>query len=238
MPETPFAGRIALVTGASRGFGRALALELARAGAHVIALAKGKAGLEALDDEIRALGGAATLVPLDLRKFDGLDALGAEVFKRWKKLDILVGNAGILGPLTPLHQVTPEEWQEVIDVNLTANFRLIRSFHPLLRASDAPRAVFVTSGVTARVRGYWGPYAVAKAGLEMLVLSWAAENEKGKLRVNLIDPGAMRTAMRAAAYPGEDPLSLPTPEEVAPRFLKLLSPALTRTGERLTRDAL
>lgn len=231
-----FDGRLALVTGASRGFGRALALGLAQGGAHVIAVARHKKSLELLDDEMRDRGQEATLVPLDLKSQDGIEQLAAEVFRRWQKLDILVGNAAILGPLTPLHHVSLPEWQEVLDINLTANFRLIRAFHSLLRAAPSGRAVFLTSGVTQRTRGYWGPYAVAKAALETMVKSWAVENQKGAMAINLIDPGAMRTTMRASAFPGEDPQSLPLPEDVALAFLKVLTPQWTRSGERLTRD--
>lgn len=231
-----FEGRLALVTGASRGFGRALTLALAKSGAHVIAVARHQKGLEALDDELRHLGREATLVPLDLSSFEGIDQLAVEVFRRWKKLDILVGNAAILGPLTPLHHVSAPEWQKVLDINLTANFHLIRAFHSLLRASDAGRAAFVTSGVTQRTRGYWGAYAVAKAALEMMVTTWAVENDNGTLAFNLIDPGAMRTALRASAFPGEDPELLPYPEDVAPAFLKILSPQWKKTGQRIARE--
>lgn len=232
MSKKPFKDRLALITGASRGLGRAIALELAKNGAHVIAVARQKKGLEALDDEIRALGAEATLVPLDITKLEGLDELGLEIFKRWKKLDILVGNAGILGPMSPLTHVKPADWQKVMDVYLSANFRLIRSVDVLLRASDAGRALFITSNITKRNRAYWGPYAVAKAGLEALAGTYAAETAKTAIKVNLLNPGSMPTAMRAEAYPGEDQTTLADPEELAPDILKLLSADLEQTGQR------
>ena len=228
----------ALVTGASRGLGRALALELARQGAHVIAVAKGKKGLEALDDEIRALGFEATLVPLDLKKWDGIDELGLAIHERWKKLDILVGSAGSLGPLTPLSHVKPKDWQDVIDINMTANYRLIRSMDPLLRASDAGRVCFITSGVTTRLRGYWGPYMASKAALEALALTYAKETEKTPIRVNLVDPGVVATAMRKEAYPGEDQSALNTPEATASLIVKVLAPGFTQTGQRFDLEGL
>ncbi|MEE8294134.1 MAG: SDR family NAD(P)-dependent oxidoreductase [Sphingomonadales bacterium] len=232
MSKKPFKNRLALITGASRGLGRAIALELAKNGAHVIAVARQKKALEALDDEIRAIGAEATLVPLDITKLDGLDDLGLEIFKRWKKLDILVGNAGILGPMSPLTHVKPADWQKVMDVYLSANFRLIRSVDVLLRASDAGRALFITSNITKRNRAYWGPYAVAKAGLEALAGTYAAETAKSPIKVNLLNPGSMRTLMRAEAYPGEDQTTLADPEELAPDILKLLSADLEQTGQR------
>ncbi len=238
MSKKPFQDRIALITGASRGLGRAIALELAKNGAHVVAVARHKKGLEALDDEIRALGGAATLVPMDLTKMDGLDELGLEIFKRWKKLDILVGNAGILGPMSPLSHVKPAEWQKVMDIYLGANFRLIRSVDALLRAAPAGRVLFITSNITRAPRAYWGPYAVAKAGLEMLAATYAAETSKTTVKVNLLNPGAMRTAMRAEAYPGEDPKTLIRPEDLAPDILKLLSADFSATGKRFEREDL
>ena len=227
-------GRIALVTGASRGIGRAVALELARRGAHIIALARTQGALEALDDEIRAGGSEATLTPCDIKDFDALDRLGGAIFERWGKLDILVGNAGALGPVTPLGHVEPKEWDDTFAVNVTANWRLIRSLDPLLRASDAGRAVFITSAVAheAVVRPYWGPYAASKAALDALVRTYAAETKNiTAVRVMAVDPGPLRTRMRAVAMPGEDPLTLRTPEELAPKIAALCAPSWTETGK-------
>jgi NAD(P)-dependent dehydrogenase (short-subunit alcohol dehydrogenase family) len=229
--EVDLTGRVALITGASRGIGRAMALTLAKHGAHVVALARTAGGLEELDDDIRKAGGTASLVPLDLRKPEGIDQLGAIVFERWKKLDILVGNAGVLGRLSPLGHIEPKIWDEVMAVNVTANWRLIRSFDPLLRQSDAGRAIFVTSAAAFKLLAYWGPYSVSKAALEALVKTYAAETVKTAVRVNLFNPGPVRTRMRAQAMPGEDPMSLPEPEAVAEAFLQLASPALRETGE-------
>lgn len=218
--------RIALVTGASRGIGRALALELARSGAHVVALARTQGALEELDDEIRALGGEATLVPCDLADFDALDRLGAALFERWGRLDALVGNAGVLGPLSPLAHVDVKDWTRVMAVNVTANWRLIRSLDPLLRASEAGRVVFITSGAAHRaaMKPYWGPYAVSKAALEALARTYAAETAGAGVTVMLANPGPLRTRMRAQAMPGEDPTTLRTPEEFARKCLALLTP--------------
>lgn len=227
---TDLKDRVAVVTGASRGIGRATALELARAGAHVIALARTVGGLEELDDEIKALGGSATLVPVDLKDYDALDRLGAAIFERWQRLDILVGNAGILGPITPLGHCDQKSWDDVMAINVTANWRLIRSLDPLLRASDAGRAIFVSSAAAHKCRAYWGPYSVSKAALEALVRTYAAETETTPIRAVLVNPGPLRTRMRAAAMPGEDPLSLRTPEEIAPKIVALADPAFTQTG--------
>jgi len=223
--------RIALVTGASRGIGRALALALAREGFRVVAVARAQRALEQLDDEIRAAGGEASLVPLDLKDGDGIDRLGATLYERWGKLDALAACAGVLGPLTPANQATPSVFAEVIGVNLAANHRLIRAMHPLLRAAPAGRAVYLTSGAAARPRAYWGAYAASKAGLEALVKSYAAEIAITPMRVNLFNPGATRTAMRAKAYPGEDPMTLKTPEDAAAEIVPLLLPACARNGE-------
>ncbi len=225
--------RIALVTGASRGIGRAAALELARQGWRVIATARAQKALEKLDDEIKALGGEATLVPLDLRDLDGIDRLGGALFERFGKLDGLAACAGVLGSLTPAHQASPALMDEVMSVNFTANWRLIRAMHPLLRASDAGRAVFVTSSAARNPRAYWGPHAASKAALDALVASYAAECAITPIRANLFDPGATRTAMRAKAYPGEDPLTLPTPEEVAPAIVAMLGAEYGENGQSI-----
>ncbi len=225
------AGRVALVTGASRGIGAAVARLFAREGAHIVAVARTVGGLEELDDAIRAAGGTATLVPQDLGEFDALDKLGAALHERYGRLDILVGNAGVLGGLTPVSHIDPKVWDEALAINLTANYRLIRSLEPLLRRSDAGRAIFVTTGATRDPRPYWATYGTTKAALEYLVLTWAAEVAKTAIRVNLVNPGATRTAMRAAAMPGEDPQTLPTPDDIAPVFLDLAAPGCTRHSE-------
>jgi NAD(P)-dependent dehydrogenase (short-subunit alcohol dehydrogenase family) len=224
--------RVALVTGASRGIGRAVALELAREGAHVIALARTQGALEELDDEIRALGGAATLAPCDLADFNALDRLGATIFERWGKLDVFVGNAGMLGTLSPLGHVDLKAWDRVMAVNLTANWRLIRSLDPLLRASGAGRVAFVTSSVghCAPMRPYWGPYAISKAALEALARTYAAETSGTGMTVMIANPGALRTRMRAQAMPGEDPQKLRTPEEFAAKCVTLLRPGWQETA--------
>lgn len=227
----PLADRIALVTGASRGIGREAAKALAKAGAHVIAVARTVRGLEELDDEIKTLGGTATLVPLDLKDFAALDRLGASVFERWGRLDAFLGNAGVLGALTPLAHLDPKIFQEAMDVNVTANWRMIRSFDPLLRRSAAGRAVFVTSTAARKHTPFWGAYAVTKAALESLAFTYAAECETTSIRVNLFNPGPLRTAMRAKAMPGEDPAALAPPSAVAPALVDLLSPSCTKNGE-------
>ena len=231
MSTPPLADRIALVTGASRGIGRATALALARAGAHVVAVARTVGGLEELDDEIRAVGGSATLVPLDLRDVPGIARLAAALAERYQRLDVLVGNAGILGPLSPLDHVEPKAWDEVLAVNVTANWHLIRAMGPLLQRSRAGRVVFVTSGIVARPRAYWGLYAISKAALEALAHTYAAETASTHVRVNLFNPGATRTRMRATAMPGEDPAGLKTPEPVAERIVELCLPQFQDTGK-------
>ncbi len=230
MTDKPLDGRIAVVTGASRGIGRVLALEIARAGAHVVAVARTVGGLEDLDDEIQGFGGTATLVPLDLTDFDAIDRLGEALWNRHGKLDILVGNAGVLGPMSPLGHIAPKDWDKVMAVNVTANWRLIRSLDPLLRLSDAGRAVFLTSGAARRIRAFWGPYAVSKAALEAMVTTWARESEITSIKANLLNPGPLRTAMRAQAMPGEDAETLDRPEVLVPEVMRLLSPALEISG--------
>jgi NAD(P)-dependent dehydrogenase (short-subunit alcohol dehydrogenase family) len=231
MSDHSFQGRIALVTGASRGIGRAAALALADAGAHVIAVARTVGGLEELDDAIQAKGGTATLVPLDLKDSAGIDRMGAAIFERWGKLDMLLANAGILGTITPITHLSPKMWDEVIAINLTANFRLIRSLDQLLRLSDAGRAVFVSSAAAVKNMPFWGGYAISKAGLDTMVKTYAGELTGTTVKVNLLYPGPMRTGMRAKAMPGEDPMSLPAPEEICPLILDMLSPGYDETGE-------
>jgi NAD(P)-dependent dehydrogenase (short-subunit alcohol dehydrogenase family) len=227
-PDRPLSGLIALVTGATRGIGRAAALGLAEAGAHVIAVGRTQGALEALDDEIlKATGERATLVPLDLTNGDGIDQLGGAIHQRWGRLDILVHAAGILGELTPASHIEPKLWDRVLATNLTSAYRLIRSLEPLLRKSAAGRAIFLTSGAAVRPRAFWGVYAASKAGLEGLVKSWADELENTTIRPVLLDPGAMRTAMRAKAFPGEEPESLPHPDEIVPLVVELARPDLS-----------
>lgn len=224
-------GRLAFVSGASRGLGRATALALASEGAHVIASARSTAALEQLDDDIRTAGGAATLLALDLRKSDRLDQLGPTIFQRWDKLDILVANAGILGPLSPLPHVTADAWTSVIETNLSANWRLLRTFDPLLHRADSGRVVFISSSAATAKAAYWGPYAVSKAGLEALAKTYALENANTNVRTNIVDPGPMATAMRAKAYPGEDPATIPAANDVAELVVNLCLQSETRNGE-------
>jgi NAD(P)-dependent dehydrogenase (short-subunit alcohol dehydrogenase family) len=227
-------GRIALITGASRGIGAAVARRFAAEGAKLILAARTVGGLEEVDDQIRQAGGErATLVPLDLGNAAQIDQLGAAIFERFKRLDVLVGNAGTAGTLSPVPHVSPKDWDEVMATNLTANYRLIRSMDPLLRQSAAGRAIFVTSGVALRPMAYWGPYSASKAALEMLVRVFAAEVEKTNIRVNLLDPGVVRTAIRAKAFPGEDPNRVPPPESITDRFVELAETRWTANGERV-----
>ncbi|MEA2887634.1 MAG: hypothetical protein QOD11_1994 [Bradyrhizobium sp.] len=227
----PLASRIAVVTGASRGRGDAAARALAQAGAPVVAVARTQAGLEELDDDIRNEGGSATLVPLNLTDFDGIARLGAALHERHGKLDILVGNAGVAGPSSPLGHIELKPWHDVMAVNVTANFQLIRCMEPLLKHSDAGRAVFITSAAAARASAYRGPYAASKAALETLVRAWANETASTPIRVNLFDPGPIRTRMRATVFPGEDPLTLDTPEQAAELILPMCASDWTETGK-------
>ncbi|MHA6692012.1 SDR family NAD(P)-dependent oxidoreductase [Devosia sp. A449] len=224
------AGKVVLVTGASRGIGYAAAIEAAKRGAHVVAVARTVGGLEELDDEIQDLGSAATLVPLDLRDGDAIDRLGAAIFERWGALDGLVANAGQLGVLSPLPHVKPEDFDKVMAVNVTANYRLLRATDLLLRQSTAGRAVFVSSSSARSARPFWGLYAATKAAVDAMAKSYAGEIAQTKVRVNVFYPGAVRTAMRAKAMPGENPDTLPTPAEIAPKLIDLITPAVSENG--------
>ncbi|MDA9402099.1 SDR family NAD(P)-dependent oxidoreductase [Bradyrhizobium sp. CCBAU 45389] len=227
----PLADRIALVTGASRGIGFATAKALAKAGAHIVATARTQGGLEELDDEIRKEGGNATLVPLNLTDSDGIARLGAGLHERYGKLDIIVGNAGVLGPSSPIGHIELKAFNDVMAVNVSANFQLIRCMEPLLKQSDAGRAVFITSGAANKATAYVSPYAASKAALETLARAWAQETANTALRVNLFNPGPIRTRMRATLMPGEDPETLDTPEQVAEFIVPLCAPDWTETGK-------
>jgi NAD(P)-dependent dehydrogenase (short-subunit alcohol dehydrogenase family) len=223
--------RIALITGASRGIGHAVALAFAREGAHVLLLARTPKALEEVDDRVRAEGGKATLIPLDLADGKAIDALGPSLYERFGRLDVLVGNAAVLGCLSPLTHVPSEHWERTFAINVTANWRLIRTLDPLLRRSESGRVIFVTSGVARSARAYWAPYSVSKAALEALAKTYANETTDSAIKVNLIDPGATATRMRAEAYPGEDRATLRTPEEVAERFVAFAMPDWMETGQ-------
>lgn len=223
--------RVALITGASRGIGAAVAKRFAAEGAHVVLVARTVGGLEEVDDHIKALGGSATLVPCDLTEFERLDNLGPPLLERFGRLDIFVGNAAVLGAMTPLAQYDAKAWHDVFDVNVHANWRLMRVVEPLLRRSDAGRAILVTSAVARRPKAYWGAYAITKSALETMAQVWAAELANTSVRVNLLSPGATRTQMRSAAFPGEDPQTLKTPDALTDTFLELASPDCTRHGE-------
>lgn len=225
-------GKVAVVTGASRGIGKATALALAKEGAHIIAVARTVGALEALDDDIKAVSGsAATLVPLDITDFDALDRLGGVIMEKYGKLDILIANAGFLGDITPVSHLKPKTFDKLMNVNVTANYRLIRSLDPLLRAADHGRAVFIGSSNLARnPRHFWGGYATSKAALECLVKTYAQEIERSDLRVNILNPGPIRTAMRAKAAPGEDASKLDTPEDLIPLMMQLCSPEFNDNG--------
>lgn len=227
------AGRIALVTGASRGIGAAVARRFAAEGAHVIAVARTVGGLEDLDDAVKAAGSTATLVPLDLRDLDRIDPLGPQLHARFGRLDVFVASAGVLGTVGPLSHHDAKLWDEVYSLNVTANWRLIRTLEPLLRLSDAGRAIFVSSAAAQNARAFMGAYASSKAAFEAMAKSWAAELANTKVRINIVHPGPTRTAMRAALMPGEDPMTLPSPDEMTDIYVDLASPEWTRTGETL-----
>ncbi|MBL4802829.1 MAG: SDR family NAD(P)-dependent oxidoreductase [Emcibacter sp.] len=228
-------GKVALITGATRGIGAGVALALARAGAHIIMIGRTTGALEDMDDAIRELGAEATLVPMDLCDGDAIDRLGGHVAEKWGKLDILIGNAGILGPISPMGHIPPKEWDQLMAINVTANYRLIRAFDPLLRAADAGRATFVTSTVAETNRAYWGGYAITKAALNCMVKTYANEiGNTTNVKANLINPGPIRTSMRAAAMPGEDPETLDTPHDIAPLFIKMSMPDFQANGENIS----
>ena len=227
----PLSDRIALVTGASRGIGAALALQLAQAGAHVIAVARTVGGLEELDDKIKANGGSATLVPLDVKDSEGIARLALALNERYHRLDVLIGNAGIIGPLSPLDHIEPKDWDNMLAVNVTANWQLIRTMDPLLKNAPAGRAVFLTSAVAYKGRAYWGPYAASKAALDALVRAYATESATTNVRANLFAPGPTRTRMYASAFPGIDPMTLPTAEEVAKSIVPLCLPDCSESGK-------
>ncbi len=235
MTDTPkkrrLEGRVALITGASRGIGAAVAKAFSAEGAHVILAARTVGGLEAVDDEIQAAGGSATLLPIDLGKFDQIAEIGPALANKFKRLDILVANAGILGGLSPVAMSDPKMWDLVFRVNVMANYHLIRTLDPLLRGSDAGRAIFVTSGAAHAHKAFWGAYAASKAALEEMAAVYADEVAYSKLKVNILDPGVVRTAMRAEAYPGEDPATLPLPDSIVESFIALAAPSLAETGK-------
>ena len=226
--------KIALITGASRGIGASVAERFAREGAHLVLVARTVGGLEETDDKVRAAGGSATLVPLDLRDFGKIDELGAALYERYGRLDILVGNAAEFGVFSPVGHIDPNVWSEVIALNLTANWQLLRAMDPLLRMAPAGRALFVTTRLARDALPYYGAYAVSKAGLETMVRMYAAEVARTDVRVNLIDPGVARTRLRATIFPGENSEKVPPPERVADAFLKLALPECTRNGEIVT----
>jgi NAD(P)-dependent dehydrogenase (short-subunit alcohol dehydrogenase family) len=237
LSELKLKDRIALITGASRGLGRAVALRFAREGAHVLLLSRNLSALGQVDDEIRAIGANATLLPLDLVDGPAIDALGPTLYERFGRLDVLVGNAAILGALSPLPHIPSAHWERVFAINVTANWRLIRTLDPLLRRSDAGRVIFVTTSVAHSCRPYWAPYSVSKAALEALAKTYAHETASTSVKVNLVDPGAMATRMRAEAYPGEDQGTLPGPDAVTEIFVKLAMTENELTGELITREA-
>ena len=226
-------GRLILITGATRGLGRAVAIAAAAAGAEIIITGRTIGALEEVDDEIKASGSSATIVELDMKDTAAMPRLAAAIAERWGRLDGFVANAAMLAALTPIGHLTPEAWDESVAVNLTGQWHMIRAFDPLLRAAPAGRAVLVTSGAAVGSRPFWGPYAATKAGLEALGRSWAGESEQTNLQINMINPGGTATKMRASAFPGEDPATLPQPEDIAPAFLMLLADDCPHHGELL-----
>ena len=234
--EGKLEGRIAVITGASRGIGAAAAKLFASEGAHVILVARTQGGLEEIDDEIRAAGGTATLVPMDLTDYDKIDEMGATIYERFGKLDILIANAGLLGTMGPINHIDPKMWEQTMAVNVTANWRLIRSFDPLLRQSDAGRAIFMTSYAAQVQRAFWGIYATSKAALDMMVGTYAQEIAQTNVTANLFNPGKTRTSMRAEAYPGENPETVKSPEFTAQQLIDLVLPSCKLNGEFITAD--
>lgn len=232
MSDIKLNGKIALITGASQGIGAAVAKAYAKAGAHVILIARNKKNLEKVDDEIRSNGGQATLLPLDLQDLDSIDKIGPVIAQRFGKLDIFVGNAGLLGTLMPVHQISTTEFDRVLNVNLSANFRLIKTLDPVLKAADNARVIFVSTGQgVTKGRAYWGTYAISKSALETMAMVYADETRQTNMRVNILDPNTVRTDMRASAKPGEDPQSLPAPEDITDDFLKLAADDCMHHGE-------
>ncbi|OOG76037.1 SDR family NAD(P)-dependent oxidoreductase [Sinorhizobium sp. A49] len=223
--------RVAVVTGASRGIGYFTALELAKAGAHVVACARTVGGLEELDDAIKAAGGSATLVPFDLADMAAIDKLGGAINERWGKLDIMIANAGVLGTISPIGHVEAKVFDKVMTINVNATWRLIRTLEPLLIKSDAGRALILSSSAAHKCKPFWGPYSASKAAVEALARTWAGETQRLPLRILSVDPGATRTAMRAQAMPGEDPETVPHPSEIAAKLLPLVGPDQTETGK-------
>jgi NAD(P)-dependent dehydrogenase (short-subunit alcohol dehydrogenase family) len=228
---TTLNGRVALVTGASRGIGASVAKGLAKEGAHVILLARTQGALEEIDDEIRGFGGKATLIPLDLAKLDDVDKLGPSIYERFGRLDIFIGNAAVLGTLGPVNQITPKEWEKAFTVNVMANVRLVRSLDPMLRGSDAGRVVFTTSGLGEQAMAYWGPYCATKAALNLFAQTYAGETAKTNLRINLVSPGPVDTAMLRKAFPGGFQGAMKTPDDVVPAYLKLVAANCNAHGE-------
>ena len=234
--QQPLENSLALITGASRGIGAATAKYLANEGAHVILVARTVGGLEEVDDEIRQKGGKATLVPIDLTDYNKIDEMGSIIFERFGKLDILISNAGLLGTKGPLRHIDPTVWEQTLAVNVTANWRLIRSLDPLLRLSKSGRAIFLTSSAAQYHRAFWGLYASSKAALEMMVGTYAQESSGTNVAAILFNPGRTRTKMRAEAYPGEDPKKIKTPEIVARKLFELVTSQNDLNGKVIIAD--